>query len=155
VFADANSGIRTGRSPPAARYGPRRAQRGISDISIAWRIPNLRGGVTPSTGVGKNPLLENIGQPAPLAPGHESRYGRAVKHDGQSEEPIGAEVPIADAVEQRFPVDETPELSEDIQPTETSRIAAEEQAPVDVDPADWQEQRIAADIGADEWDREL
>jgi hypothetical protein len=78
-----------------------------------------------------------------------------VKHDGQSEEPIGAEVPIADAVEQRFPVDETPELSEDIQPTETSRIAAEEQAPVDVDPADWQEQRIAADIGADEWDREL
>jgi hypothetical protein len=68
------------------------------------------------------------------------------------DEPIGDEVPIADAVEQRLPVGETPELSENIEPTEVSRIAAEETAPVDADPADWQEQHTSAPAGDDNWD---
>jgi len=69
-----------------------------------------------------------------------------------SDEPIGEEVPIADAVEQRLPVGETRELSEDFQPTEASQIAAGNPAPTDVDPADWQEQLTSADTGDEDWD---
>jgi hypothetical protein len=76
-------------------------------------------------------------------------YGR------DADEPIGEDVPVADAVEQRRTVGETPELSEDLQPTELDQIAAEKKAPEDVDPADWQEQWTSADTGADDWDRDL
>ena len=70
-----------------------------------------------------------------------------------SDEPIGEEVPLADAVEQRQPVGESRELSEDFQPTEASEIAAEAPPPTDVDPADWQEQLTSADAGDDDgWD---
>ena len=69
-----------------------------------------------------------------------------------SDEPIGEEVPIADAVEQRLPVAETPPLSEDFQPTQASEIAAEGPAPTDVDPADWQEQLTSADLDDEDWD---
>ncbi len=72
-----------------------------------------------------------------------------------SDEPIGEEVPIADAVEQRMPVGETRELSEDFQPTEASEIAAEAPVPADVDPADWQEQLTSADSGDDDWDADV
>ena len=76
-------------------------------------------------------------------------------YGGQSDEPIGEEVPLADAVEQRLPVGETPELSEDLQPTELDRIATQESAPQDVNPADWQDQRTSAGIAAEEeWDGE-
>ncbi|HUO36379.1 MAG TPA: hypothetical protein VMU34_00305 [Mycobacterium sp.] len=69
-----------------------------------------------------------------------------------SDEPIGEEVPIADAVEQRQPVGETPELGEDFEPTEASAIAAQTPPPTDVDPADWQEQLTSADTGDEDWD---
>ena len=64
------------------------------------------------------------------------------------DEPIDKEVPVADAVEQRLEVGETPSLSEDFEPTEVSEIAAEG-APEDANLADWQEQRIIAET--DEW----
>jgi hypothetical protein len=66
------------------------------------------------------------------------------------DEPIDDQVPVADAVEQRLEVGETPPLSEDFEPTEVNEIGAET-APQDVDPADWQEQRTTA---AD-WDSDL
>ena len=69
--------------------------------------------------------------------------------------PIGEEVPIAAAVEQRLPVGETRELSEDFQHTEASAIASEAPAPTDVDPADWQEQLTSADTGDDDWDADI
>ena len=71
-------------------------------------------------------------------------------HSPDSDEPIGEEVPIPDAVDQRLAVGETPELSENFQPTEASAIAAETPAPTDVNPADWQEQLTSADTGEDE-----
>ena len=72
-----------------------------------------------------------------------------------SDEPIGEEVPIADAVEQRLTVGEPRELSEDFQPTQASEIAADAPAPTDVDPADWQEQLTTADTGDEDWDEDL
>lgn len=72
-----------------------------------------------------------------------------------SDEPIGEEVPIPDAVEQRLPVGEDRELSEDFQPTEASEIAAEMPPPTDVDPADWQEQLTSADSGDEDWDPDI
>ena len=66
-----------------------------------------------------------------------------------SDEPVGEEVPIADAVEQRLPVGETRELSEVFQPTEASAIASEAPAPADVHPGDWQERLTSADTGED------
>ena len=80
---------------------------------------------------------------------------RSVTLGPDSDEPIGAEVPIADAVEQRLPVGETRELSEDFQPTEASAIASKTPAPTDVDPADWQEQLTSADTGDDDWDADI
>lgn len=73
-----------------------------------------------------------------------------------SDEPIGDQVPVADAVEQRRPVGEPQELSEDFQPTEVSEIADEAEAPEDANPADWQEQITSAgtDGGFDDWDAE-
>jgi hypothetical protein len=69
-----------------------------------------------------------------------------------NDEALGdAEVPIADAVEQRLPVGEPVELSEDFQPTETSQIAAQAAPPDDANPADWQEQRTSAQTDLD-WD---
>jgi hypothetical protein len=68
-------------------------------------------------------------------------------------EPIDEEVPIADAVEQRLEVDETPPLSEDFEPTEVNEIAGEG-SPEDADPADWQEQRTSA-ANAGEWDSDV
>jgi hypothetical protein len=65
-------------------------------------------------------------------------------------EPIDEEVPIADAVEQRLEVGETPPLSENFEPTEVNEIASEG-TPEDANPADWQEQRTSA-ADADEWD---
>ena len=82
-------------------------------------------------------------------------YGRFVTSGRDSEEPIGEEVPVADAVEQRLSVGETPELSEHFQPTELDEIAAEAKAPEDVNPADWQEQWTSADNRSDEWDGDL
>ena len=66
-----------------------------------------------------------------------------------SDEPVGAELPIADAVEQRLPVGETRELSEVFQPTEASAIASEAPAPADVNAGDWQERLTSADTGED------
>jgi hypothetical protein len=66
------------------------------------------------------------------------------------EEPIGEEVPIPDAVEQRHEVGESPSLSEDFEPTPVNEIA-EEPPPADANPADWQEQRTVAE----DWDPEL
>ena len=63
------------------------------------------------------------------------------------DEPIDEEVPVADAVEQRLEVGQTPHLSENVEPTEVNEIFADA-APEDADPADWQEQRTTAD---DEW----
>jgi hypothetical protein len=73
-----------------------------------------------------------------------------VTHGRETDEPIGDQVPVADAVDQRRAVDESPELSEDFQPTEASEIAAEE-APDDANPADWQEQLTSAET-PDDWD---
>jgi hypothetical protein len=75
-----------------------------------------------------------------------------VTYGPDADEPIGEDVPVADAVEQRRSVGEAPELTEDFQPTELDKIASEADAPQDVDPADWQEQWTSADIGADDWD---
>lgn len=63
------------------------------------------------------------------------------------DEPIDEEVPVADAVEQRLEVGQTPHLSENVEPTEVNEIFTEA-APVDANPADWQEQQTTAD---DEW----
>jgi len=71
-----------------------------------------------------------------------------------SDEPVGEEVPIADAVEQRLPVGETRELSEVFQPTEASAIASEAPAPADVNAGDWQERLTSADTGED-WDESV
>jgi hypothetical protein len=62
----------------------------------------------------------------------------------EPDEPIENEVPVADAVEQRLEVDETPGLTEDFEPTVVNEIAAEG-APDDANPADWLEQRTAAE----------
>jgi hypothetical protein len=72
-----------------------------------------------------------------------------------SDEPIGEEVPVADAVQQRLPVGESRELSEDFAPTEASEIAAEAPPPSEVDPADWQEQLTSAETGDDDWDENI
>ena len=64
------------------------------------------------------------------------------------DEPIDEEVPVADAVEQRLEVGRTPQLSENVEPTEVNEIFTEE-APEEANPADWQEQRT--DAGDDEW----
>jgi hypothetical protein len=69
------------------------------------------------------------------------------------DEPIDDQVPVADAVEQRQEVGETPPLSEDFEPTELNEIAAQT-APEDADPADWQDQRTTA-ADADVWDSDL
>lgn len=69
------------------------------------------------------------------------------------DEPIDEDVPIADAVEQRVEVGETPTLSENVEPTEVNEIAAQG-LPEDADPADWQDQHTAAGV-ADEWDSEV
>jgi hypothetical protein len=78
-----------------------------------------------------------------------------VTHGRDSDEPIDDQVPVADAVDQRRPVGESEELSEDFQPTEASEIAAEGEAPEDANPADWQDQLTSADIGVDEWDADI
>ncbi len=70
--------------------------------------------------------------------------------DQTPDDPIDQEVPVADAVEQRLEVGETPSLSENFEPTEVNEIA-DEGVPADADPADWQEQRTTA-AGADDWD---
>jgi hypothetical protein len=84
-------------------------------------------------------------------------YGLDVTSGRNAEEPIDDQVPVADAVEQRHPVGETRELSEDFQPTEASQLAAEAQAPDDANPADWQEQLTSAETDADfdEWDPDV
>jgi hypothetical protein len=69
------------------------------------------------------------------------------------DEPIDEDVPIADAVEQRVEVGETPSLSENLEPTEVNEIAAQG-LPEDVDPADWQEQHTTATADG-EWDSEV
>jgi hypothetical protein len=74
-----------------------------------------------------------------------------VSHGLTPDEPIDDQVPVADAVEQRLPVAETTELSEGFQPTEVSEIA-DEDAPTEVDPADWQEQLTSA---GEDWGDEL
>jgi hypothetical protein len=71
--------------------------------------------------------------------------------DRTPDEPIDEDVPLADAVEQRLEVDETPSLSENFEPTAVSEIAAEAM-PEDANPADWQEQRTAASDG---WDPDV
>ena len=78
-----------------------------------------------------------------------------VTHGRESEEPIDDQVPVPDAVEQRLTVGETPELSEDFEPTEASEIAAEGAAPMDANPADWQEQLTSADTGDEDWDADI
>ena len=70
---------------------------------------------------------------------------------GGADEPFDDQVPVPDAVEQRLPVGEPRELSEDFQPTETSEIAAHAEPPVDANPADWQEQLTSAESDMD-WD---
>jgi uncharacterized protein YjbJ (UPF0337 family) len=65
-----------------------------------------------------------VGALAALVGGPPGSF-RSVTLGADSDEPIGEEVPIADAVEQRLPVGETRELSEDFQPTEASAIASE------------------------------
>jgi hypothetical protein len=77
-----------------------------------------------------------------------------VTHGRDTDEPIGDQVPVADAVEQRLPVGEPRELSEDFQPTETSEIAAQAAPPDEANPADWQEQLTSAETDAD-WDADL
>lgn len=62
------------------------------------------------------------------------------------DEPIGEDVPVADAVEQRREVGESATLSEDFEPTVLNEMAAEP-PPTDADPADWQEQRTVAEDG--------
>jgi hypothetical protein len=74
-----------------------------------------------------------------------------VVSDLSSDDPIGEDVPIADAVEQRHEVSETRGLAEDFEPTVVSELA-DEPAPADADPADWQEQRTNAD---DDWDADV
>ena len=142
--------------------GPMPVWVSACDISITSRIPNLSKGVTRiswgSTRRERPRILvvaaNHAVQEWCLAPA-QFGYGQPVTYGGQSDEPIGEEVPLADAVEQRLPVGETSELSEDLQPTELDRIATQERAPQDVDPADWQDQRTSADIAAEEWDGEL
>ena len=67
------------------------------------------------------------------------------------DEPIDEYVPVADAVQQRLEVGETPSLSENFEPNVVNEIAAEG-APDDANPADWQEQRTDA---ADDWDPDV
>lgn len=67
------------------------------------------------------------------------------------DEPIDDQVPVADAVDQRREVGETPPLAEHFEPTEVNEIATEP-APPDADPADWQEQRRAA---PEDWDADI
>jgi hypothetical protein len=67
------------------------------------------------------------------------------------DDPIGEDVPVADAVEQRREVSETRGLAEDFEPTVVSELAGEP-APTDANAADWQEQRTNAD---DDWDTDL
>jgi hypothetical protein len=70
-------------------------------------------------------------------------------------EPIDDQVPEADAAEQRSEVGETAPLSENFAPTEVSEMSSEG-APLDADPADWQEQHTtAADADAWETDADL
>jgi len=64
------------------------------------------------------------------------------------DEPIDEEVPVADAVEQRLEVGQTPNLSENVEPTEVNEIATET-VPEDADLADWQEQHTTA--ADDDW----
>jgi hypothetical protein len=71
--------------------------------------------------------------------------------DLSSDDPIGEDVPVADAVEQRREVSETRGLAEDFEPTVVSELA-DEPAPADADAADWQEQRTNAD---DDWDADV
>jgi len=80
----------------------------------------------------------------------DRREVRRVVSEFTPDEPIDAEVPTADAVEQRAEVGETPRLSERLEPTEVNEIA-EQGPPQDADPADWQEQHTTA-ATADEWD---
>ena len=68
------------------------------------------------------------------------------------EDPIDEEVPVADAVEQRLEVGESPVLSENFEPTEVNEIGADA-APADANPADWQEQRTTAASG-DDWEND-
>jgi hypothetical protein len=75
----------------------------------------------------------------------------AMMTDLSPDEPIGEDVPLADAVEQRREVGETRGLAEDFEPTVVDRMAGEP-APLDADPADWQEQRTDADEG---WDADV
>jgi hypothetical protein len=78
-----------------------------------------------------------------------------VTHGRDTDEPIeDAEVPVADAVDQRLTVDESRELSEDFQPTETSEIAAQSEPPDDANPADWQEQLTSAETDTD-WEGDV
>ncbi|HZA12031.1 hypothetical protein [Mycobacterium sp.] len=72
----------------------------------------------------------------------------------ETDEPIDDQVPVADAVEQRRPVGETQELSEDFQPTEVSELAAGAEAPDEANPADWQEQLTSAETDMD-WDADV
>ena len=73
-----------------------------------------------------------------------------VSFDSNPDEPIDDEIPIADALEQRLEVGSAAPLSETFEPTEASEIASGS-APLDADPADWQEQQTAASE-ADGWD---
>ena len=76
-------------------------------------------------------------------------YLRFVGSELTPDDPIDEDVPVADAVDQRLEVGETPSLSETFEPTVLNEIAADP-APADANPADWQEQRtVAAD---DDWD---
>jgi hypothetical protein len=75
-----------------------------------------------------------------------------VTHSREPDEPIDDQVPVPDAVEQRQAVDEIPDLSEDFEPTEASAIAERADAPVDANPADWQEQLTSADTGPEDWE---
>ena len=79
-------------------------------------------------------------------------YGKTVTSALTPDEPIGDQVPIADAVDQRRQVSETRGLSEDFEPTEVNEFAAAG-APEEANPADWQEQLTTA-AGADDWDPE-
>jgi hypothetical protein len=76
----------------------------------------------------------------------------AVTSNPSADDPIGDQVPVADAMEQRQEVDETPPMSEHSEPTEVHKIATEA-APEDANPADWQEQRTTApDV---DWDADI
>ncbi|MDT5091117.1 MAG: hypothetical protein QOH60_480 [Mycobacterium sp.] len=74
-----------------------------------------------------------------------------VVFESNPDEPIGDEVPVADAMEQRLEVGDTADLPETFEPTEANEFASTG-APVDVDPADWQEQQTTA---SGDWDLEV